>query len=312
MSKRLISVVIPAYNEEACLQELASRLTAVMDANDNFGWEVIVVENGSSDSSWSVLGEICRGDDRFRAIQLSRNFRADGGITAGLTHASGDACVIMMADLQEPPELIPQLIEKWQQGFENVYGLVTRRGGTGPVRRLNSRIFYWLAKKLTGETITPNASDFRLVDRKVYEAVLSLNESNRFVRGLFSWVGFSSIGVPFEREARFGGVSNAPTLKVLQLAINGILAHTVVPLRLITFTGFVSAILAMAVLGWFSYMFIFNGVPFDGFGTIVGLNLLGFSILTLALGVIGEYLGLNYEESKNRPHFIVRDSMGLD
>jgi len=312
MPKRLISVVIPAYNEEACLPELASRLAQLMDTNDHFTWEVIVIENGSDDFSWPILVDICSADSRFRAIQLSRNFRADGGITAGLRHASGDACVIMMADLQDPVDLIPQLIEKWEEGFENVYGLVSRRGGTGPIRRMNSIFFYWLASKLTGQRVTPNASDFRLVDRKVYQAVLSLNESNRFVRGLFSWVGFSSIGVPFEREARFGGVSKAHTLKVLQLAIHAILAHTVLPLRLITVMGFVSAFVALAVLGWSAYLFVLEGVPFDGFGTIVGINVLGFSFLTLALGVIGEYLGLVHEESKDRPHFIVRDSIGFD
>lgn len=312
MNKQLISVVIPAFNEEACLPELAERLSGVMDANGDFNWEVVIVENGSTDNSWAILVDICESDSRFRAIQLSRNFRSDGGITAGLSHISGDACVIMMADLQEPPELIPQLIHMWQGGFENVYGLVTRRGGTGLLRRFNSSLFYWLAGKLTGETITPNASDFRLVDRKVYEAVLRLDESSRFVRGLFSWVGFSSVGVPFERQERFGGTSKAHTLKVLQLAVRGILAHSILPIRLITIAGFSSALLALALLGWFTLQFFSKGVPFDGFGTLLGLNLLGFSILTLALGVIGEYIAMTYEETKNRPHFVVRETRGFD
>jgi len=217
-----------------------------------------------------------------------------------------------MADLQEPPELIPAMLRKWEEGFENVYGLVTRRHGTNPIRRMNSRLFYWLAGKLTGNSVTPNASDFRLVDRGVYQAVLSVQEKNQFIRGLFSWVGFSTIGVPFERSERFGGSSMAHTVTVLKLALRGILSHSFVPVRLITFLGVLASLAAIVVLTWFTVLFLTEGVPFDGFGTLVGLNLLGFSFLALSLGVVGEYLALTYEETKNRPLFVVRDSRGLD
>lgn len=312
MAKKLISVVVPAYNEEACLRELSRRLTQVFAIEKKYDFEIVIVDNGSSDKTWVILEELHQMDQRFKIVQLSRNFGADGGVTAGLHQASGDACVILMADLQEPPELISTMLRKWEEGFENIYGLVTRRRGANLIRRINSRLFYWLAEKLTGKSVTPNASDFRLVDRKVYQAVLSMEEKNQFIRGLFSWVGFSSIGVPFERSERFGGSSKAHTITVLRLALRGILSHSFVPLRLITFLGIIASLAAIVVLTWFTVLFLTEGVPFDGFGTLVGLNLLGFSFLALSLGVVGEYLALTYEETKNRPLYVVRNMRGFD
>lgn len=312
MPTKLISIVIPAFNEEDCVPELVSRLQNVFASEPLYEFEVVVVENGSVDSTWKLLLEARDEDSRFKILQLSRNFGPDGAVTAGLSFASGDACVIMMADLQEPPELIPSLLRKWEEGYENVFGLVMRRGGTGLVRRFNSQIFYKVASRLTGNTVTRNASDFRLVDKKVYKAVLALDEKNRFVRGLFSWVGFNSVGVPFERTPRFGGRSKAHTKTVLALAVRGILSHSVAPLRAITALGVIASLLSFSVLGWFTVRFLTQGVPFDGFGTLVGLNLLGFAILTLFLGILGEYLAMAFEETKNRPNFIVRSAEGLD
>lgn len=312
VAKKLVSVVIPAYDEEACLRELAQRLTHVFATEEKYDFEVVIVDNGSTDATWGILKGLHQKDPRFKILRLSRNFGADGGVTAGLHHISGDACVILMADLQEPPELIPIMLRKWEEGFENIYGLVTRRRGTNPIRQINSQLFYWLAKKLTGNSVIPNASDFRLVDRKVYQAVLTMKEKNQFIRGLFSWVGFSTVGIPFERSKRFGGSSKAHTVTVLKLALRGILSHSFVPLRLITLLGVVASLAAIIVLTSFTVLFLTEGVPFDGFGTLVGLNLLGFSFLALSLGVVGEYLALTYEETKSRPLYVVRDTRGLD
>ena len=201
--RKLISVVIPAYNEEACVDELARRLQGVFAANPAYDFEVIVVENGSVDSTWEKLIAIHGCDARFKILRLARNFRMDGGLTAGLAHAKGDAAVLMTADLQDPPELISEFIAKWEEGYENIYMVVTARRGTGPIRRFNSRLFYWVAGKLTDNLIPRNASDFRLVDRKVYETINTMEERNRFVRGLFAWVGFRSIGIEHEREPRY-------------------------------------------------------------------------------------------------------------
>ena len=194
---------------------------------------------------------------------------------------------------------------------ENVFGVVTKRGGTGPIRRLNSQLFYWLASHLTDGRLPKNASDFRLVDRKVYQAVREMQERNRFVRGLFAWSGFESRGIPFERPPRFGGVSNAHTFKVLDLAFKGIFAHSLKPLRLITLIGLFLSLISIAILIPLSVIWFTKGVPFAGFGSIVGLFLLLNSILFLMLGIIGEYIGLIYEEVKQRPNFLVSELLGF-
>lgn len=307
MSKKLISLIIPAYNEEDCVDELARRLTKVFESEPQYDFEAIIVENGSIDSTWEKLQYIAEVDPRFKVLKLSRNFRMDGGLTAGLDYVRGDACVLMTADLQDPPELIPTFLRKWEEGYENVFGIVTRREGTGPIRTMNSKLFYWLAGKLTEGRIPRNASDFRLVDKKVYEAVRRMTERNRFVRGLFAWAGFKSIGIPMERPERFGGVSNAHTFKVLDLAFKGIFAHSYKPLRLITVFGFLlSAISFFSIVPLF-FLWVFVGVPFAGFGTLVGLFLLVFGIVSLMLGILSEYVGLIYEEVKARPNYLVSE-----
>ncbi len=233
--KKKIALIIPAYNERECVEELAKRLAIVFDAEPAYDFEAVIVDNGSTDDTMDKLLAINEADPRFKILQLSRNFGGmDGGLTAGLNVIDADAVVLMAADLQDPPEFIPEMIRKWEEGYENVYGVVTERRGTGPIRSMNSRLFYWLAGKLTNDRITNNASDFRLVDRKVYETVRSMDERNRFMRGLFSWVGFKSIGLPMVRPPRFAGESKAYTFGIINMAFKGIFAHSYVPLRLIT------------------------------------------------------------------------------
>jgi dolichol-phosphate mannosyltransferase len=309
----LISIIVPAYNERDNVQELARRLGLVFaERLPGYGLEAIIVENGSADDTWKKLEAVHLDDPRFKAVQLARNFRMDGGITAGLQYATGDAAVIMTADLQDPPEVIPELVARWEEGYENVYGIVTERQGTGPMRRLNSKMFYWLAGKLTGEAFPRNASDFRLVDRRVYEAVRDMDERNRFMRGLFAWVGFRSIGVPHTRPPRFGGVSHAHTFKVLDLAMKGIFAHSYVLLKLISLVGVALSVLSVVALALLTFRFVLFGVPFAGFGTIVCLVILLFGFLFTMLGVMSEYVGLIYEEVKQRPNFVVRQTLGID
>ena len=311
MSKKLISLIIPAYNEEDCVDELAKRLSQVFDAETHYDFEVIIIENGSIDSTWEKLQVISKADNRFKILKLSRNFRMDGGLTAGLDYVNGAACVLMTADLQDPPELIPSFLRKWEEGFENVYGIVTKREGTGPIRTMNSRLFYWLAGKLTDGRIPRNASDFRLVDRKVYVAVRGMTERNRFVRGLFAWAGFNSIGIPMERPPRFGGVSNAHTFKVLDLAFKGIFAHSYKPLRLITVFGFILCITAFLSIFPLLFIWVVYGVPFAGFGSLVALFLLILGTVSLMLGILSEYVGLIYEEVKGRPNYLVSETLGF-
>lgn len=311
-ARKLISVVIPAYNESDCVDELARRLADVADGEkDRYDFEIIIVENGSHDDTWDKLQKIHAHDGRFKILQLARNFKMDGGLTAGLAYATGDACVVMTADLQDPPELIPEFLRKWEEGYENIYMVVSERQGTGPLRTFNSKAFYWLAGKLTDGAIPRNASDFRLVDRGVYETINQMQERNRFVRGLFAWAGYKSIGIPHRRPPRFGGESKAHSLKVLDLAFKGIFAHSYVPLRLITVTGLGVSALSAIVLIAFSVQFLVSGVPFAGFGTLIGFILLLFGILFSMIGIVSEYVGLIYEEVKQRPNFVVRRRLGL-
>lgn len=307
----LISIIVPAYNESECVDELARRLTVVFEQESQYDWECIIVENGSTDDTWEKLQRIHEADGRFKVLRLARNFRMDGGLTAGLAYASGDACVLMTADLQDPPEMIPTFLRHWEEGYQNIYGIVTERRGVGPIRRFNSKAFYWLAGKLTEGRIPKGASDFRLLDRKAYEAVRSMDERNRFVRGLVAWVGFKSIGIPMERPPRFGGESKAYSFKVIELAFKGIFAHSYIPLRLITVAGVTLSALSLLALLLSVILWVFRGVPFGGFGTIVALVLLLFGTLAFMLGIVSEYVGLIYEEVKQRPNFIVSDTLGL-
>lgn len=307
-----VSVIIPAYNEEDCVDELASRLKAIFNAENSYTWEAIIVENGSTDLTWEKLKQIAQEDNRFKILRLSRNFKMDGGLTAGLDFISSDACILMTADLQDPPEMIPQFLRKWEDGYENIYGVVSERQGTNMIRRINSRIFYWIASKLSDGSIPKNASDFRLVDKRVYETVRKMTERNRFVRGLFAWVGFKSVGIPMIRPPRFGGVSNAHTFVVLELALKGIMANSYKPLRFISLFGLMLSIFSFFALFPMIVAWLVLGVPFAGFGTIVTLTLLGIGFQSLMLGVVSEYVGLVYEEVKRRPNFIVSDSKGFN
>jgi len=310
-SRKLVSVVIPAFNESECVEELAMRLKAVFDSHPRYDFEAVIVENGSVDDTWDKLVKVHEGDSRFRILQLARNFRMDGGITAGLAHVRGDAVVIMCADLQDPPELIGPFLEKWEEGYENVYMVVTARPSSGLLRRFNSRAFYWLIGKLTDSRIPKNASDFRLVDRRVVDVVNTMEERNRFVRGLFAWAGFRSVGIEHERPPRHGGESKADSLKVLDLAVKGIFAHSYAPLRLITAAGGALSVMSLLAIAVLAARFVAFGVPFPGFGSIICLMLLLFGILFSMLGVVSEYVGLIYEEVKQRPNFVVRDRVGF-
>ncbi len=309
--RRSVDIVIPAYNEEECIEELASRLAALFDRETSYDWRAIVVENGSTDRTWELLEAIAARDPRFTLLRLSRNFHMDGGLTAGLDYATADGLVFMAADLQDPPEAISEFLRGWEGGAHNVYGLVTERRDTGWLRRFNSQAFYWVANHLTAGRMPRNASDFRLMDRRLYETLRGLDERNRFMRGLVAWTGFESLAVPVARAPRFGGSSKAYSLPVFGFAMRAIFAHTYLPLRVISLLGVVfsfAAVVSFVVLG---IIWETQGVPFAGFGSLVSLGLFGFGVLTVMLGVIAEYLGLIYEEVKRRPNFVVQEAVGL-
>ena len=306
-----VTIVIPAYNEEACVDELCNRLRNIFNMEPGYKWQALIVENGSTDDTLEKLRVISEMYPQFKVLKLSRNFRMDGGITAGLEFVDSDACVLMTADLQDPPELIPAFLRKWEEGYENIYGVVEERQGTSWLRKFNSKLFYKVAGSLSDGGIPKNASDFRLVDRKVYETVRGMTERNRFVRGLFAWVGFESIGVPMKRPPRFAGVSNASSMKVVELALKGIFAHSYKPLRFISIFGLVLSSFSFLVMVGLAILWLIVGVPFAGFGSIIALILFGLGMQALMLGIVSEYLGLVYEEVKGRPNFVVSEKIGF-
>lgn len=308
--RTLVSIVTFALNEQESLPELFRRLGVVMQSMPDYDFEVIAVDNGSSDTTWDIITAEAARDDRVVGVRLSRNFTAEGGLLAGICHARGDALVLMCADLQDPPEMIPAFVEQWEKGFDNVHGIVGRRLGTSKLRTMNSQLFYWLINRMTEGSFPRNVSDFRLVDRKVYESVRSMPERGRFARGMFHWVGFPTTGIEYDRPPRFGGSSKANTRLVLTLAIKGILSYSYLPLRLIIYMGLGVSFLSLLLLIWTLVRVFVLGNPFDGFGTIMGVMLLMFGFLFTMLGVVAEYVGLIYEEVKQRPNFIVSETVG--
>jgi len=310
---KLISIVVPAYDETECVDELAGRLQAVFaHLVPTYDFEAIIVENGSTDDTYPKLLAIRARDPRFKILQLSRNFGAEGAVTAGLQRATGDAAVIMCADLQDPPEVIPEFIEQWEKGYENVYGVITRRTDESWRRQWATAAFYWLINRLNDRPVPPNVSDFRLVDRRAYEALNAMPERNRMIRTMWGWIGFKSTGVEHERAPRHGGKSTYAFFRNVRFALNGIIASSVAPLKFIPLFGIGLSVISFVVLivlaiSWFRY-----GVPFAGYGTIVALMLLMFGLLFFFLGVISEYVGMIFDEVRARPSFIVRAEHGFD
>lgn len=307
--KPLISVAIPAYNESANIEQLASRLRKVFDdLSDEFLFEVVICENGSSDDTENrILAEVER-DSRFKMVQLSRNFHMEGGMMAALSRVNGDACVIMSADLQDPPELIPQMLKRWQAGYDHVYSVITYRHGESRFRRVAAEIFYWIIDKVSDTPVPRNASDFRLVDRQMYEAFNALPEKNRMVRATWGWLGFRSTAIEYERPPRAGGKSTFNPIATAGFAIRGILASSLVPLKLLPISGLAMSFLSFLGVLVIAIRALFFGVPFPGFGTLACITLMLFGFAFLGIGLLAEYIGMIFVETRSRPSFVVRET----
>lgn len=309
---KTISVAIPAYNEEANLPELVARLTSVFESLPEYAFEVVICENGSTDDSAIYLRQLVAQDSRFTVVQLIRNFHMEGGMVAALAHVSGDACVIMSADLQDPPELIPQLIQLWESGADNVYTVITRRHGEGVFRRSAANIFYFLLSKVSDHEVPKNASDFRLVSRRAYQAFNGLPERVKVVRSTWAWLGFPSASLSYEREPRRAGDSSFNPFVTAPFAFRALLAGSFKILRGFSIIGFLLFALSVAAAIGTTVAVLILGVPFPGFGTVAVVGLLLFSLLFLFLGVIAEYLSVVYEEVRQRPPFIVSSVLTRD
>ena len=311
--KKFISVVIPIYNEEENVEELHKRLSQLFSKEKKYNFEIVAVDHGSTDATFKKLLSLRKKDKRVKILRLSKNFgNADAGITAGLTFAKGDAAVILMADLQEPPEIISKFIRKWEEGYEIVYGIVKKRPDATIARRIASNLFYKIINLMTDNIFPDNVSDFRLIDRNVYQVVNEMQEKNKYLRGLIIWTGFKQTGVPFVRKRRFSGKSKADFLTVLKVASNGIFSFSYAPLRVVTFLGFILSIFSFSMIIFQITLFIVYGRGAPGVSTLVILISFLFGMLFLILGIIGEYLSRIYDEVKGRPNFIVREKIGFE
>lgn len=313
MSRELISIVIPLLNEATNLQRLIGRLTPVLDGLGGGDWELIFVDDGSTDDTLAELRRLNAADPRIRAISFSRNFGKEIALAAGLRYAAGSAVIIMDADLQHPPEVLSQFVARWREGYEVVYGQRLDRNTDSALRRVVSVAFYKLFNALVKTDIPAGAGDFRLLDRKAVDAMNRIKESARFNKGLFSWIGFKSIGVAYTVAAREGGGGSRWSLRrLLHFALDGLTSFSTLPLRVSTLLGLAVSTFAFLYVAVFVVKTMVFGIDVPGFPTLVVSVLLLSGVQLIVLGIIGEYLGRVYEEVKARPLYVVAEEIGLE
>jgi len=305
------SLIVPVYNEEENIPTLYKRLSAVMDKLDGLS-ELIFINDGSKDTSINQIRELHQQDERISFLSLARNFGHQIALTAGLHYASGEAIIILDADLQDPPELIPSLIQKWKEGNHVVYAQRTYRHKESIFKRSAAFIFYRILKNLSDVHIPTDTGDFALLDRKIVDLLNSMPERHRFIRGLRSWVGFNQTAVQFERDPRFAGEVKYTLSKLVGLAFNGLLSFSRLPLRFSTYVGFISAIIAiiMAIMVLYWRLFQPNS-QFTGYATVMIAVFFIGAVQLISLGIMGEYLGRIYEEVKQRPLYTLNEIGGL-
>ena len=311
--KPTISIIAPVYNEEEVLPELYRRVAAVMDGMKE-SWELVLVNDGSRDRSAAIIAELHNQDERVKGISFSRNFGFQIAVTAGLDHVSGDAIILTDADLQDPPEVFPEMIAKWREGYDVVYGVRTEREGETWFKKFTAVVFYRLIDRITGIGIPLDTGDFRLMDRRVVEAIRRMPERNRFLRGMVPWVGYRQTGVPYRRHARYAGTSKFGSVRqMLPFALNAITSFSYFPLQLATYLGFAMAgISALAILIVIFLRLITAHAELTGQATtLVAVLFLG-GVQLISLGIIGEYLGRIYDEVKGRPLYLIDKAWGVE
>ena len=311
--KPTISIIAPVYNEEEVLGELHRRVAEVMDQQPD-SWELLLVNDGSRDRSAEVIAQLHKKDSRVKGISFSRNFGFQVAVTAGLDHAQGEAIILTDADLQDPPEVYPEMIAKWREGNDVVYGIRQSREGETWFKLFTAKLFYRLIYRITNINIPLDTGDFRLMDRRVVDAIRRMPERNRFLRGMVPWVGFKQTGVTFQRQARYAGEAKFNSIrKMLPFAIDAITSFSYFPLQLATFFGFVCAALSALAIIVVIIVRLFLATPWlEGQATtLVSVLFLG-GVQLISLGIIGEYLGRIYDEVKGRPLYLVDKTWGID
>ena len=306
MSEPVFSVIAPIFNELENLPLLYARVKEVMDSTGE-AWELILVDDGSSDGSTDLMRKLAEEDDRVRPVIFARNFGHQIAVTAGMDYSRGQAVTIIDADLQDPPEVILDLIAKWREGYQIVYAVRSEREGESWFKLTTASLFYKLIFKITDVKIPLNTGDFRLIDRKALEVINSMRERNRFLRGMGAWVGFKQIGVEYKRHARYAGQTHYPLKKMVQLALNAITGFSTYPLKLLSTGGVFLVGLSLFLLLIYLLLAIFNNFDLT-YILATWLSLIFLSgILLIGMGILGEYIGRTYDEAKGRPLYIVAE-----
>ncbi|WP_035172575.1 glycosyltransferase family 2 protein [Caldanaerobius polysaccharolyticus] len=303
------SIVVPLYNEEEVIIETYRRLKEVMDSTGE-PYEIIFVNDGSKDKTLEIAKSICKRDKNIKLLSFSRNFGHQIAITAGMDYSSGEAIVVIDADLQDPPEVILKMIEKWKQGYDVVYGKRAKRKGETFFKKITAKVFYRVLKTMTDVDIPVDTGDFRLIDRKVCDALKSIKEHNRYVRGLVSWIGFKQTGVEFVREPRFAGETKYPLKKMVKFAADAITSFSYKPLKIATYTGVAVCVLCFAYMVFALFQSLF-AVAVHAWALISVFSLFLNGLMFIMIGIIGEYIGRIYDEAKGRPLYIIDEKEGF-
>ena len=302
---QLLSVIVPAYNEAEVLPEFHRRLSQTLRGLD-LNSEIIYVNDGSQDATADILYSLRNVDPSVAIIDLSRNFGKEIAMTAGLDHTSGDAVVVIDADLQDPPELIPELVKYWREGYDDVYARRSSRDGENFIKRATAHLFYRLLRALSNIDIPPDTGDFRLLSRRAVDSLKQLREQHRFMKGLFNWVGFERKEILYKRDPRSAGTTKWNYWRLWNFALEGITSHTTIPLRFASYLGFVVALFAFIYALFMVYDKLVHGNPVAGYPSLLVTMLFLGGVQLITLGVIGEYLGRMFDESKNRPLYFVK------
>ncbi len=306
MTPPTFTVIAPIYNELENIPELYPRVREVLDQTGE-PWELILVDDGSSDGSTDIIRKLAENDPQVRPVIFARNFGHQIAVTAGVDYSRGDAVIIIDADLQDPPEVILKLIEKWREGYEVVYAVREERQGESWFKRATASLFYRLIFRITDVDIPLDAGDFRLMDKKVIAVMQQMREKHRFLRGMSAWVGFRQVGVPYKRQARHAGETKYPFSKMVKLALNAVTSFSYFPLQLATYIGFVAAGLSVLAIPVVAILRLITGSALLGQATTLIIVLFLGGVQLISLGIIGEYIGRIYDETKNRPLYIVAE-----
>lgn len=306
-NKKLITIIIPSYNESAMFKTLFKRLDSLIEEIQTYDFEFLFINDGSTDSTISLLRDYAVTRNDVRYIDLSRNFGKEVAMLAGFDYAKGDAVVVMDADLQQPPEVIKAMIHWWEQGYDDVYAVRQERDGESRFKKFTSKYYYKILQFISGKEVYPHVGDFRLLDRKCVEALKQIRETERYTKGMYGWIGFNKKEISYHAEERIAGETKWKFLDLFNLALNGITSYSTMPLKIWSYMGFLISVFAFGFLAYEIGKTLLFGSSLEGYPTLIASILFLGGIQLISLGVIGEYLGRVFVETKNRPTYLVRE-----